>query len=77
MIKKFKNPIVFSLVLLPISLAGGFFTSIYLAESYDAQSIQKILSSAGLADISIFAYHYSCTDGFSGVYYEFFRIYPC
>lgn len=53
MIKKFKNPIVFSLVLLPVSLAGGFFTSLYLAESYDAQSIQKILSSAGLTDISI------------------------
>lgn len=52
MIKKFRNPLVFSLAVIPLSLIGGFFTSIYLAESYDAQSIQKILSSAGIENIS-------------------------
>lgn len=53
MIKKFRNPLVFSLILIPLSLIGGFFTSIYLAESYDAQSIQKILSSAGIENIGL------------------------
>lgn len=53
MIKKFRNPLVFSLAVIPLSLIGGFFTSIYLSESYDAQSIQKILSSAGIENIAL------------------------
>ena len=53
MLKKFRKPIIFALVLLPVALIGGLFTSIYLAETYDAQSLTEMLSQAGISDIKI------------------------
>ena len=53
MLKKFKKPLIFALVLLPIALIGGFFTSIYLEETYDPAMLSEILVQAGISDIII------------------------
>ena len=53
MLKKFRKPLIFALVLLPIALIGGLFTSIYLAETYDAQALSEMLEQAGITDIKI------------------------
>lgn len=53
MLKKFKNPIIFALVLLPVALIGGFFTSIYMAETYDPVMLSEMMSQAGISDINI------------------------
>ena len=53
MLKKFRKPLIFALVLLPVALIGGFFTSIYLAESYDSAALSEILNQAGITDINI------------------------
>lgn len=51
MLKKFRNPIIFALILLPIALIGGFFTSIYLEETYDPALLAEMLKQAGISDI--------------------------
>ena len=53
MLKKFKKPLIFALVLLPIALIGGFFTSIYLEETYDPAMLSEMLVQAGISDIII------------------------
>lgn len=53
MLKKFKNPLIFALILLPIALIGGFFTSIYMAETYDPATLSEMLTQAGINDINI------------------------
>ncbi len=53
MLKKFRNPLIFALVLLPIALIGGFFTSIYLEETYDPAALTEMLAQAGISDIII------------------------
>ena len=50
-LKKFRNPIIFALILLPIALIGGFFTSIYLEETYDPALLAEMLKQAGISDI--------------------------
>lgn len=52
MLKKFRNPLIFALVLLPIGLIGGFFTSLYLAETYDPAMLSDMLTQTGIADIT-------------------------
>lgn len=52
MLKKFKKPLIFTLILLPIALIGGFFTSIYLEETYDPAALAEMLSQAGIPDIN-------------------------
>ncbi len=52
MLKKFKKPLIFALVLLPIALIGGFFTSIYLEETYDPAALAEMLAQAGIPDIN-------------------------
>ena len=52
MLKKFRNPFIFALVLLPIGLIGGFFTSIYMAETYDPAMLSEMLAQTGIADIT-------------------------
>lgn len=53
MVKKFRNPLIFVLVLLPIALIGGFFTSLYLTETYDPAALSEMLTQAGITDINI------------------------
>ena len=53
MLKKFKKPLIFALILLPIALIGGFFTSVYLEESYDPATLSEMLAQAGISDIII------------------------
>ena len=53
MLKKFKNPLIFALVLLPIGLIGGFFTSIYLEETYDPVMLSEMLAQTGISDINV------------------------
>lgn len=53
MLKKLRNPLIFALVLLPIGLIGGFFTSIYLEETYDPAMLSEMLAQAGISDIII------------------------
>lgn len=53
MLKKFRNPLIFALVLLPVALIGGFFTSIYLEETYDPAALSEMLAQAGIPDINI------------------------
>lgn len=53
MLKKFRKPLIFSLVLLPIAIIGGFFTSIYMAETYDPAMLSEMMSQAGISDIII------------------------
>jgi len=52
-LKKFKNPLIFALILLPIALIGGFFTSVYLEETYDPAMLSEMLAQAGISDIII------------------------
>ncbi len=53
MLKKFRNPLLFALIMLPIGLIGGFFTSIYMAETYDASTLSEMMTQAGITDINI------------------------
>ncbi len=53
MLKKFKKPLIFALALLPIAIIGGFFTSIYMAETYDPAMLSEMMSQAGITDINI------------------------
>ena len=53
MLKKLKKPLIFALILLPIALIGGFFTSVYLEESYDPATLSEMLAQAGISDIII------------------------
>ncbi len=53
MLKKFKKPLIFTLILIPIALIGGFFTSIYLEETYDPAMVSEMLAQAGISDIII------------------------
>lgn len=51
MLKKFRKPLLFTLALLPIGLIGGFFTSLYLEETYDPVALAEMLTQAGISDI--------------------------
>lgn len=51
MLKKFRKPLLFTLALLPIGLIGGFFTSLYLEETYDPAALAKMLTQTGISDI--------------------------
>ncbi len=53
MLKKLKKPLIFALILLPIALIGGFFTSIYLEETYDPALLAEMMTQAGISDINI------------------------
>lgn len=53
MLKKFRKPLLFVFAMLPIGIIGGFFTSLYLEESYDPAMLSEILSQAGITDINI------------------------
>ena len=53
MIKKFRNPLIFALVLLPVAIIGGYFTSLYLVETYDPEMLSEILAQTGLTDINL------------------------
>ena len=53
MLKKFRKPLLFTLALLPIGLIGGFFTSLYLEETYDPAVLAEMLTQTGISDISI------------------------
>ncbi len=53
MLKKIRKPLIFALVLLPIALIGGFFTSVYLEETYDPVTLSEMLTQMGIADINI------------------------
>ncbi len=51
MLKKFRKPLLFTLALLPIGLIGGFFTSLYLEETYDPALLADMLTQTGFSDI--------------------------
>ena len=51
MLKKFRKPLLFTLALLPIGLIGGFFTSLYLEETYDPALLAEMMKQAGISDI--------------------------
>lgn len=53
MLNKFREPIIFALVLLPIAIIGGYFTSLYLAETYDPATLSEMMTQAGITDINI------------------------
>ncbi len=53
MLKKFRKPLIFPLVLLPIALIGGLFTSLYLEETYDPAALSEMLAQAGITDINL------------------------
>lgn len=52
MLKKIRNPLIFALVLLPVALIGGFFTSLYMAEIYDPAELSAMLTQLGFSDIN-------------------------
>lgn len=45
--KKFKNPLLFVLVLLPIAIVGGLFTTIYAYNAYSADTQKLMLEQLG------------------------------
>ena len=53
MLKKFRKPLLFTLALLPIALIGGYFTSLYLEETYDPAALADMLTQTGFSDITV------------------------
>lgn len=53
MLKKFRKPLLFTLALLPIGLIGGYFTSLYLEETYDPAALAEMLTQTGISDIIV------------------------
>ena len=53
MVKKIRKPLIFAILLLPVALIGGFFTSIYMAETYEPAALSEMLAQAGISDINI------------------------
>lgn len=45
--KKFKNPLIFALVLLPVALVGGLFTTIYQFDLLDPAVIAEMVAQVG------------------------------
>jgi len=69
--KKLKKPLIFSLVMLPIAAAGGYFITFYQIDMYDQTTIDQIISQIGsignLTLISVIqAVLYACVLGFIG-----------
>lgn len=45
--KKMKKPLLFSLVMLPIAAAGGYFIASYQIDMYDQTTIDQLISQVG------------------------------
>lgn len=69
--KELKKPLIFSLVMLPIAAAGGYFITSYQIDMFDQTTIDQIISQVGsignLTIISVIqAVLYACVLGFLG-----------
>jgi hypothetical protein len=69
--KKLKKPLIFSLVMLPIAAAGGYFITSYQIDMYDQATIDQLINQGGnignLTLISVIqSILYACILGFIG-----------
>lgn len=51
--KKFKNPLLFCLCLLPVALVAGYFTAVYQFGSYDPAIMEEALAQIGSMEVLI------------------------